>query len=234
MLPARLIAAAATVLVVCAPVAHATATVPSPRQEILTLTRSVIARASPSADARAVARVAMTMPFTGVRSTLPVVGQRIAAGGGTWLRVQLPTRPNGATGWVRANAGVEHSTPWRIEIRRSARRADVLEAGHLRASFSIVVGKPATPTPLGRFFVTEKLHLGARVAEGPWALATSAYSYVIQEFAGGPGQIALHGLVGFTSPLGTSASHGCVRFSNRAIGWIAARVGAGTPIWITA
>ncbi len=228
----RLMLVAASILAVCAPGAFAGQRVASPGQDVLALKGRTTVRVAPRSDARAVMRVASTMPFSGTRSTLPVTGRRVAADGSTWLRVLLPARPNGADGWVRASAGVLHRTPWRIEIHRGARRADVLQGGHVRATFSVVVGTPTTPTPLGTFFVTEKLHLGSGVKEGPWALATSAYSYVLQEFAGGPGQIALHGLVGFTAPLGTSASHGCVRFSNRAISWIAARVGAGTPIQI--
>ncbi len=94
----------------------------------------------------------------------------------------------------------------------------------------MIVGKPSTPTPLGRFFVTEKLHIAPGVPEGPWALATSAYSDVLQEFAGGPGQIALHGTVGLDASLGTFSSHGCVRFANAAITWLAHDIDAGTPI----
>jgi lipoprotein-anchoring transpeptidase ErfK/SrfK len=232
VLAARRILVAAALIAGGAPMAQASPPVPARQQAVLSLTGAAIARAYPAPGARVVARVAMTMPFTGIRSTLPVTETRVAARGGTWLRIRLPARPNGATGWVPATAGIEHRTPWLIEIDRSARRADIREQGRLRARFSVVVGKHDTPTPLGTYFVTEKLHLGADVAEGPWALATSAYSYVLQEFDGGPGQIALHGRTGFPEPLGTFSSHGCVRFSNRAISWIAARVGAGTPIVI--
>ena len=37
------------------------------------------------------------------------------------------------------------------------------------------------------------MSLDASAAGGPYALATSARSNVLQEFEGGPGQIALHG-----------------------------------------
>jgi lipoprotein-anchoring transpeptidase ErfK/SrfK len=102
----------------------------------------------------------------------------------------------------------------------------------VRANYTVIVGHPATPTPLGTFFVVEKLHLAPGVTEGPWALATSAYSNVLYEFAGGAGQVALHGIVGLRAPLGTFSSHGCVRFGNDAITWIAEHVDNGTPITI--
>jgi len=169
-------------------------------------------------------------PLTGEQTVLPVLAVADGPAGGQWLRVRLPMRPNGATGWIPADSGSSGETPWRIVIHRGARRADVLEGTATRATFPVIVGKPSTPTPLGTFFVVEKLHLGPSVPEGPWALATSAYSNVLQEFAGGPGQIALHGIVGLDAPLGTFSSHGCIRFANAAITWIATHVTAGTPV----
>jgi lipoprotein-anchoring transpeptidase ErfK/SrfK len=200
-------------------------------QEVLQLERMVVAHAGPSATARPVARVAATTPLTSAPSVLPVIGRRRGGDGAEWLRVRLPIRPNGTTGWVRANAGNILTTPWQIIIRRSARRAEVLEAGTRRATFPVIVGRRSTPTPLGTFFVVETLHVGRHV-EGPWALATSAYSDVLHEFAGGNGQVALHGRVGLPEPLGTFASHGCVRFGNAAITWIARHVGPGARIVI--
>ena len=46
---------------------------------------------------------------------------------------------------------------------------------------------------------------------GPYALAISARSDIFQEFEGGPGQIAIHGTNGLSDPLGSAASHGCIR-----------------------
>jgi lipoprotein-anchoring transpeptidase ErfK/SrfK len=55
---------------------------------------------------------------------------------------------------------------------------------------------------------------------------------VLQEFEGGPGQIALHGLDNIGGQLGTAVSHGCIRMSDNAITWLAARIDPGTPITI--
>ena len=67
---------------------------------------------------------------------------------------------------------------------------------------------------------------------GPWALATSAFSHVLQEFDGGPGQIALHGRAGplAADPLGTAASHGCIRLDNDVIRRLAGLLPNGTPV----
>jgi lipoprotein-anchoring transpeptidase ErfK/SrfK len=126
------------------------------------------------------------------------------------------------------------STGWEIVVHRSQRRAFVLDAGRVRASFEVVVGKPSTPTPLGTFFVVEKLQLAPGVTEGPWTLMTSAYSDVLRAYDGGTGQVALHGTIGMSAPLGTSASHGCIRFAPAAISWIAAHVDTGAPVIVIA
>jgi hypothetical protein len=52
------------------------------------------------------------------------------------------------------------------------------------------------------------------------------------EFAGCPGQIALHGLSNVGGVLGTAVSHGCVRLADTAIRWLAARIGPGVPVTI--
>ena len=67
----------------------------------------------------------------------------------------------------------------------------------------------------------------------PFALALSARSNVFQEFDGGPGQIALHGLANVGGILGTAVSHGCVRLDNDAMRWLVIRIGPGVPVTIT-
>ena len=49
---------------------------------------------------------------------------------------------------------------------------------------------------------------------------------------GGPGQIALHGIGNIGGPMGTAASHGCIRVSNSAVTWLARHIRAGTPLTI--
>jgi len=62
----------------------------------------------------------------------------------------------------------------------------------------------------------------------------TAHSDVLQRFAGGDGQIALHGRGGASllDPLGTARSHGCIRLADSAIGWIATHVPVGTAVLV--
>ena len=55
---------------------------------------------------------------------------------------------------------------------------------------------------------------------------------MLQEFDGGPGQIALHGLANVGGVPGTAVSHGCVRLDTDAMRWLVARVGPGVPVTI--
>jgi lipoprotein-anchoring transpeptidase ErfK/SrfK len=99
-------------------------------------------------------------------------------------------------------------------------------------TFKAVVGKPSTPTPLGQFFIEESILLRPTDVGAPYALALSARSNVFQEFDGGPGQVALHGVANLGGVLGTAASHGCVRLSSFAMRWLVERVGPGVPVTI--
>lgn len=200
---------------------------PVTAQRTAKLLRAAAVRASPGGHT--VERLGAGRPLTGSPTVVPVVATA-QRGGRTWLRVRLPQRPNGATGWIAADGTVTGRARWRVAIDRSRRRATISRDGRRIRSFRVVVGARATPTPLGRFFVAERVRQPPGSALGPWVLATSAYSNVLQEFDGGSGQIGLHGRTGLPAPLGTAASHGCVRLSDRAIGWLARRARPGTPV----
>ena len=149
------------------------------------------------------------------------------------MQVLLPGRPNGHTGWIRRRATDAALTSWHIVVDTSRRRVIAYRNGRPVRVFKAVVGAPATPTPRGTFFVEEAVQLRAGDVGAPFALALSARSTVLQEFAGGPGQIALHGLANVSGVLGSAASHGCVRLDNDAMRWLVVRVGPGVPVTIT-
>ncbi len=199
-------------------------------QALVVLLGDHTARRAPRADARPVEAVVAHRPLTGSRTVLPVLAR--AGRHDEWLRVRLPGRPNGHSGWITANRTRAASTPWRIRVALGSRRVLVFDQGHLVRRFSAIVGKRSTPTPRGSFFVEEALRLRNRESGAPFALATSARSNVFQEFDGGPGQIALHGTGNLSGALGTAVSHGCVRLGNRAIAWLASRIGPGVPVTI--
>jgi len=138
------------------------------------------------------------------------LGQSTAAGAGR-LRATLPGHL------------------WALDFQHDA----TTDGRELNFFNTAVVGAPSTPTPQGRFFVEESVRMPAGKPGGPLALALSARSNVLQEFEGGPGQIALHGLANLGGRPGTAASRGCVRLANSNIRWMAGRITPGVPTTIT-
>jgi lipoprotein-anchoring transpeptidase ErfK/SrfK len=213
-----------------APAGTAPATRPASSQALVVLLGDHVARRSPNADGGRIEAVAARRPLTRSRTVLPVLGH--GGPGDTWLRVRLPGRPNGHTGWISSARTRSNSTPWRIVVSLAARKVIVSREGRIVRRFPAIVGKASTPTPRGTFFVEEALRLSPSAPGAPFALATSARSNVLQEFDGGPGQIALHGTDHLSGTLGTAASHGCIRLAPQAIAWLASRIGAGVPVSI--
>ena len=202
-------------------------------QPLVALLHDHVARLAPNPHAGRVEAVAARRPLTRSRTVLPVLGSASSPKTGSWLRVRLPGRPNGHTGWISANRTRQTSTPWRLRIKLSTRRLTAYRGGHVRRQFRAVIGKPSTPTPRGAFFIEEALALSSYETGGPFALATSARSNVFQEFEGGPGQIGIHGTNNLSGAPGSAASHGCIRLRTRAITWLARRVGAGVSLTVT-
>ncbi len=170
-------------------------------------------------------------PLTGERTTLPVVGYATGVRR-RWVRVMLPGRPNSSTGWIEQGGTRETTTGWRIIVSTPRRRVWVYFDGHLLESYLAVVGKPSTPTPTGNFFVEETEAMPSTAAGGPYVLALSARSNVLQDFDGGPGQIGIHGRDNLGGTLGQAESHGCMRLAAADITWLADRIGPGVPVTI--
>jgi lipoprotein-anchoring transpeptidase ErfK/SrfK len=212
--------------------AQAASTGAPANQPLVILLGDHIARTRPSVHARQIEHVAARRPLTRVHTILPVLDRSTDRAGAAWVQVRLPGRPNGRKGWIPTNHTRRSSTQWYILVDLSARRVSVYHHGRLQRRFRAIVGTVSTPTPRGRFFVEEALALSSRLAGAPFALATSGRSQVLQEFAGGPGQIALHGTGNIPGALGTAASHGCIRLSTPAITWLARRIGAGVPVTV--
>jgi hypothetical protein len=224
-----LVAAAVFCTLIPAPVASARV---QATQALVVILHDRVARAAPSAHAGRVEGVDARRPLTGSRTVLPVLGKARSPSGGSWLRVRLPGRPNGHTGWISTRRTRLASTPWHIVLKLSTRWVGVFRGGHVRRHFRAVVGSPSTPTPKGSYFIEESLALSTYEPGGPFALATSARSNVFQEFEGGPGQIGIHGTHNLSGVPGTAVSHGCIRLRTGAITWLARRIGPGVPLTI--
>jgi lipoprotein-anchoring transpeptidase ErfK/SrfK len=238
--PSTLSVITAALAVVIALSTHPATAAPAARPVVVQATQTLAillysqaAMSAPDPRSTVMQLVDARRSVTGERTVLPVIGRASGVEGVEWLHVLLPGRPNGHTGWVRRQATDPARTIWHIVVDTSERRVTVYKQGHPVRVFKAVVGKPATPTPSGRFFVEEAVRMREDDIGAPFALALSARSYVLQEFNGGPGQIALHGRTNVGGILGTAVSHGCIRLETSAIRWLVYRIGPGAPVTIT-
>ena len=150
-----------------------------------------------------------------------------------WVHAYLPTRPNLSTGWLRSADVKLATTPYRVRVELREHRLTLYKRGRRVLRTKIAKGRAVSPTPTGRYYVTDLIRPpDPRGFYGPYALGLSAHSPVYTSFAGGDGQVGLHG-TNQPSVLGTDVSHGCIRVSNRVITRLARRLPLGTPIDIT-
>jgi lipoprotein-anchoring transpeptidase ErfK/SrfK len=149
----------------------------------------------------------------------------------------LPIRPNGTTGWIRADYTKLTQTRYRIVVSVRRRLVQLLFGGRVLRTYGAVVGRPGLPTPRGLFAVSERvLQPDPDGFLGPWALLLTAFSPTLVSFGGGPGQVALHGRAGasLADPLGSARSHGCIRIPNVGIRLLARVAREGTPVEVSA
>jgi lipoprotein-anchoring transpeptidase ErfK/SrfK len=152
---------------------------------------------------------------------------------GEWLEVLLPVRPNGSTGWIEAGDVEVTVTEFRVAIDMSDFTFTVTEGEEELLTGPIGIGTNQTPTPPGEYYFTELLKPSDPGGEyGAYAFGLSGHSDTLESFAGGPGQLGVHG-TDDESGLGGEVSHGCIRVSNDDITWMAERLPIGTPVEIT-
>ena len=225
-LPAALAAAALAVPAV----AQATA-VPK-RFEAVTVKRYLMGRLKPTQSSRGAAHLWTNTGFSMRRAVYPVLQHKTLADSSEWLQVRAIRNRSQVKVWIPQWATHTVWIPWLIQVDLSSRRATIYRGGKMIRRFRVVVGARSTPTPTGRYYVVDRMHLHNSWANGQWALATSAFSRILKHFDGGQGQVALHARASLPDPVGTAASHGCVRFNNGDIAWMAAHVPNGTSVWI--
>jgi lipoprotein-anchoring transpeptidase ErfK/SrfK len=158
--------------------------------------------------------------------------------GHCWVKVRLPTRPNGGTGWIDSASLRLRPTSWRIVISLARRTLTVDHAGTPVRRLRVVVGAHVTPTPTGLFSIIGAWRSAPNAFLGSWILPLTAHSNVLHEFDGGDGLVGIHGRGGASlrDPLGSARSHGCIRLANTAIDWLVHTISLaqlpGIPVWV--
>jgi lipoprotein-anchoring transpeptidase ErfK/SrfK len=166
-----------------------------------------------------------TQPNTAVPQVFLVEARRKG-----WVRVLLPVRPNGSTGWVRARDVKLSPVTYKIRVQRRAHRITVFDRGVAIYTGPIADGAPATPTPIGHYYIRVLIKApDPNTVYGPYAYGLSSHSDALSTFDGADAEIGIHGNDD-ASVLGHSITHGCIRMDNAEITRLSRMLPLGAPV----
>ncbi|MGI8802448.1 MAG: L,D-transpeptidase [Solirubrobacteraceae bacterium] len=187
--------------------------------------------ATPSARGGSLAKLA-AWDDRGSPTTLAVLGGR-----GAWLHVLTASEQSGGPAWLdnrpvwvpRARVALSR-TGLAIDVSLRSRRLELRLKGRVIGAWRVGVGAPGSPTPVGRFEVTQKL---------PGSYWGPAYGRVIiglsviQRRGGLAGlQVVIHG-TNDPGSIGAAVSNGCVHGSASMMERLSAEVPLGAPVFVT-
>jgi hypothetical protein len=151
-------------------------------------------------------RAILPTSISGVPVTVPIVSRRVG-----WVAVLLPS-VNRTVGWLPAGRWMSRPLPDQLVLHRRTHELTWLRHGARKSTWTVAVGAPATPTPLGRTFVLGRTRTDGAAYAGLDALALGSVPDDRQAVS--PGLRRAHtGIHGWyrTSAFGRSVSNGCIR-----------------------
>jgi lipoprotein-anchoring transpeptidase ErfK/SrfK len=133
---------------------------------------------------------------------------------------------NGVHGFVRpASVQITHN-PYSVEINRPTRQLTLWRLGVPLRRIGIAVGAPSTPTPLGRFSITDKLRNFWSAYYGCCVLALSGrQTRATPGWLGGK-RLAIHAGTG----VGSAVSNGCLRATTSSMQYLMRLIPVGTQV----
>src|SRR3954470_6585143 len=165
----------------------------------------------------------------GSRTTLTVLARR-----GSWAQVSAAVL-GGRRAWLRIDGHVARlATRWELRADISARSLTVVHDGRVLHTYRVAVGASRSPTPTGRFQVTDKL--GGRkfgASYGCCILALSTDQPHPPPGWTGMARMAVHGR-NAERTIGGAVSAGCLHAHAAAMSWMMRHVPSGAPVTITA
>jgi lipoprotein-anchoring transpeptidase ErfK/SrfK len=154
----------------------------------------------------------------------------VAEQGEFWHQVYLPVRPNGATGWVPADAVSLEVVHEELRVSLASRELELVRGNETLVKVPAAVGRSTSPTPPGRYYVTD--HLAGGGEYGAAIIALNGYSETFSHINGGEARLAIHG-TNDPGSIGFAASLGCVRLADDALLQLTGLVPLGTPVVIS-
>jgi lipoprotein-anchoring transpeptidase ErfK/SrfK len=151
-----------------------------------------------------------------------------------WLRVVASELANGEHGWIRARAARLGATDVSLVVDRSRRVLTLRRGRRVLRRLPVAVGRPDTPTPLGRFAVTDRLR--STRPDSPYGCCAVALSgHQTKLLPGWPGgdRLAIHGTPQ-PETIGEPVSLGCMRARTADLRALMRIVPLGAPVFVRA
>ena len=164
----------------------------------------------------------------GSRTVLTVLARR-----GAWAQVSASVL-GGRRAWLRIDHRVaRRATRWELRADISGRSLTVVHDDEVLHTYRVAVGAPISPTPTGRFQVTDKLKgpkFGA--SYGCCIMALSTDQPHPPPGWTGMARMAVHG-TNEEATVGDAVSAGCLHAHAAAMRWLVRHVPNGTPVAIS-
>lgn len=148
---------------------------------------------------------------------------------GRYGRVPVPYDPSGSTGWLPIRRLETSRTRVRVVADLSRHVIVVRRGDRVLFRAPAATGAPSSPTPTGRYFVTDRVPFAGGGVLGTFAFGLSGIQPRLPAAWTGGDQLAIHG-TNSPSTIGRSASAGCLRVSERVLERLKPLLRLGTPV----
>lgn len=148
---------------------------------------------------------------------------------GRWGRVELPYVWPRREGWIRLAGLTRQTTRLRVEVDLSEHLVTVRKFGKVLFRAPGATGASSSPTPVGDYFVTDRVAFPAGSSLGSFAFGISGIQPRLPAGWSGGNQLAIHG-TNNPSSIGRSASAGCIRVSESTLDRLRRLLIYGTPV----
>ncbi len=143
--------------------------------------------------------------------------------------VQVPYAEHRATGWIPLRGLRAARTSVAVRVDLSRHLLIVERRGEVVLRTAAATGAPTSPTPPGRYFVTDRVPFPPGHVYGTFAFGISGIQPRLPAGWSGGDQLAIHGT---NEPwtIGRSVSAGCLRVSEAALAKLRPLLRLGTPV----
>ena len=151
--------------------------------------------------------------------------------GGRYGLVPVPYAGRQVFGWISLRSLELETTRIEVVADLSEHVIEVRRGGDLLFRAPAATGARVSPTPIGRYFVTDRVAFPGGGSFGSFAFGISGIQTHLPPGWTGGDQLAIHG-TSAPGTIGTSASAGCLRVSERMLDRLRPLLRLGTPVTI--